>query len=668
MASKKGYETGRKYRNCWESTFPWVTQSSTSTTMAKCKLCQIDLRPHKGNLEQHQKSASHLARDRNLNKKQAPLQFAKIPTVSTLSKEADIHLALSICCHTSVSTIDHLGEIIALYSKGSCLEGLKLHRTKCTQLIQNVISPSFEEEVESALKNKQYSVMVDESTDVSADKHLCVCVQYFSEKENKVIDDYIGIVSVISATGENLFLALKEKLASVGLSLINCIGYSSDGASNVVGEYNSVWSRVKDESKNCIMMKCTCHSLHLIVQHAFEVLPSNIGFLLSEIPAFFSKSTLRRDEFLRLFQELDPDQEKKGSPTPFQKYSATRWLVRGKILYNLLVNWSELKAYFTKVEVNATASVRLKIRLILEMLNDQAVYLYFVFITPIVQEFERMNAMFQGANVDPEKLVQELFLHHKSIHQRVFDTRGYQLPLPNVDFGAKFSTECHNFIKSHPTEEQDRVTLVNNVKNRCQKFILELVSQMEKRLPENKNVFQGLSNLAPSKVLSQINKVPFSALPLPHLIQKNAQEIEDQYRKINHIDWAETELFKDDVIPKDSVKFWSMVRCYKDLENKHSFRELADYCLTCLSLPISNAYVEKVFSRVSFVKSKQRNSMSTKMLDSIVRVKSFLSNREMCCKDFKVTLQMLSKFTSEMYNKPSRELEPEELEILECLE
>ena len=80
-----------------------------------------------------------------------------------------------------------------------------------------------------------------------------------------------------------------------------------------------------------------------MVQNAFNAIPSPVGFLLSDVPRFFNKSTIRRNEYEKLFELMNPNNERMGTPSPFQKYSATRWLVRGKCLYNLLVNWLEQK-------------------------------------------------------------------------------------------------------------------------------------------------------------------------------------------------------------------------------------------------------------------------------------------------------------------------------------
>ena len=64
--------------------------------------------------------------------------------------------------------------------------------------------------------------------------------EIFAEKEKQIVDDFLGLIQVISTTGEDLFNALNYKLHSIGLTLKNCIGYSSDGASNGIGIHNSV--------------------------------------------------------------------------------------------------------------------------------------------------------------------------------------------------------------------------------------------------------------------------------------------------------------------------------------------------------------------------------------------------------------------------------------------
>ena len=133
-------------------------------------------------------------------------------------------------------------------------------------------------------------------------------------------------------------------------------------------------------------------------------MPANLGFLLKEIPKWFSKSTTRREAVKELLRVMNPSDESRAKPLPFQKMSTTRWLVRGKVIYNLVVNWEEIKAYFMVEEPNLKSDVRYKARMILSMLNDPVNLLYFHFLSPLVTEFERVNAIFQTTNADAEKV------------------------------------------------------------------------------------------------------------------------------------------------------------------------------------------------------------------------------------------------------------------------
>jgi hypothetical protein len=158
---------------------------------------------------------------------------------------------------------------------------------------------------------------------------------------------------VQEATGEKIFNLIDEEIKRCGLSLANCIGFATDGASNTFGCNNSVWSRLKAVSLFCVQLKCICHSLALYIQYAVSKLPSNIGFLLSEIPNWFRHSELRREAYKQLFRmmntaaEFEPNQT---APLPFEK-PFTRWLVRGKVMFNIFMIWKEQKAYFTSAEL-----------------------------------------------------------------------------------------------------------------------------------------------------------------------------------------------------------------------------------------------------------------------------------------------------------------------------
>ena len=520
------------------------------------------------------------------------------------------------------------------------------------RLIDFVVAPCLKDELKNDLQGKKYSILLDESTDRSTTKHLSICIRYFSEKKNGIESVLLSLVSVVSTTGESLFGALKNCLAEFNLTLSDCIGFCSDGASNMVGVHNSVWSRVKLEAPHCVLFKCICHSLALCVEKAFKGMPSNVGYLLGEIPAWFSRSSLQREEYKEVFNKMaseeDNDVNSSSCKLPFLTLCPTRWLVRGEVLQRILQNWNDLKVYFTSATFDQ--GCRYKARTLNDLLLDDINYLYICFLTPIVNEVDKINKFFQATNADPEAMTQQLHLHYLALKRRVVDTNGNQLVISRVDFGSKFQSESLRCCREHVSNPNFAVQLLN-AKERCKTFMLELLNQIEKRLPANKEVFSSLSFLKPDRVLSHVNRATFSQLPYQGLLhEKNVDEIEEQYRKVLLQPWTDEEVFHPKV-PEDPIKFWAAVQCFQDGTGSYPYKLLATYALACLNTPVSNALVERMFSHVNAIKTDKRNRMGLKMIESITRIRTTVTSKSKCCKDFVVTKEMLQRFNSDMYHQ-----------------
>lgn len=144
-----------------------------------------------------------------LNKDQSVL--SNIVKISNEQKTIDLKLAVYVSTHTSIMSVDHLGEILKVLGKGTALANLKLHRTKCSSLIQNVIAPVLLEELVQDIilyldiGTNYFSLIIDESTDVSVFKYLCLCIKYFSSKTESIIIQYLGIIEVVSCSADSLY-------------------------------------------------------------------------------------------------------------------------------------------------------------------------------------------------------------------------------------------------------------------------------------------------------------------------------------------------------------------------------------------------------------------------------------------------------------------------------
>ncbi len=106
----------------------------------------------------------------------------------------------------------------------------------------------------------------------------------------------------------------------------------------------------------------------------------------------------------------------------------------------------------------------------------------------------------------------------------------------------------------------------------------------------------------------------------------------------------------------DWANFWCNVYNFENAAGTCCFITLAKLVLNKLFLPISNAYVERVFSQAALAKTKVRNKMGHKLLKSTLMIRSHLMLNNSCCKDFVVSEEMINKFnSSSMYAHDTNE-------------
>lgn len=95
--------------------------------------------------------------------------------------------------------------------------------------------------------------------------------------------------------------------------------------------------------------------------------------------------------------------------------------------------------------------------------------------------------------------------------------------------------------------------------------------------------------------------------------------VDTQWQNLTQVGWAST---------ADTIAFWSEVLAYRDAAGSNPFHELT---VDVLSLPHSNTEVESVFSQLSVVKTRHKNSLSTASTNTVLSVRSGLRRLGKCC-------------------------------------
>ena len=237
---KTEYDAHRKYNTTWENEYPWVkkalSKGRNGSDQAFCSLCRSTMQCHRSTLKAHSPNKHHVACVESQSHTKKNFFAPKpVPKQDDQTKIAELEIATAVACHCSIMTIYHLGETVKRHGVGSTVGKMSIHRTKCAQLIKRILAPEIEEELKRDIKECKYSLMIDEATDIATDKNLCVCVRYFSVKNEMMMTVFLGLVQVIETTGAALFETLESLISMFNMRWEDCIGYGCDGASNMVG-------------------------------------------------------------------------------------------------------------------------------------------------------------------------------------------------------------------------------------------------------------------------------------------------------------------------------------------------------------------------------------------------------------------------------------------------
>ncbi|KAG8180978.1 hypothetical protein JTE90_024726 [Oedothorax gibbosus] len=199
-----------------------------------------------------------------------------------------------------------------------------------------------EEIVDNILKqvntSKYFSVIFDETTDVSHISQLSLNVRYLDIKSSVVKEDFIGFIDLHKAnyndddcdkiaepaiTGEKLGKTVVKHLENLGLNLLNCVGIGCDGCSVNMSEICGAAYEIKKKAIHSTVCACRNHALNLaLAQSSKTQSVRNILGTIKEVAKFF-KSSAKRNYVLK---DLLGHQVK--------SYCETRWVERHESLFD----------------------------------------------------------------------------------------------------------------------------------------------------------------------------------------------------------------------------------------------------------------------------------------------------------------------------------------------
>ncbi|KAK3914514.1 Protein ZBED8 [Frankliniella fusca] len=633
---------------------------------AFCKVCQVHLRAHLTDLVTHAATRKHKGNASKFQRSTQPtLHNYGCTSVTDQAKIADMKLAVFIASHTSIQSIDHLGEILKELGKGSALQNIRIHRTKCSKIISAVVAPAFLTELVKDIGNSKYSCIVDECTDNSVSKFMGVAVSYFSLKKKRMITDFLGLVQVTECSGKTLALAFKEYLSKIQLPLSNLRAIGTDGASNMCGTNESFYTNLKKDVPDLEVYKCVCHSIDKCAEYAFSCMPSVITDILKESYNWFAYSAKRWDEYKQFYQTMNPGK----TPKKLMSLSKTRWLVWLPVSDLILEQWYELRGFF---EMKGTQRDGEKALAISKLYQDSSNMLYLLFLKKTLIGVNKVNKAFESTEADVTKLYSDLRSEVLALCARILKPNCMvQLSRPGMlrSDEARYLKEALSkpenllpadrlplgdaFAKAAQSEKVP-IDKLNSVRHKCGEYIFTLCKYLLDKLPRNLDAVSKLRYLTPRMVLAKSARPTFQQLPTELAGSRDLDVLEDQWHKLGNHALSDVcpdviDMSAEEAEKIDAAVFWAGVLDMKDAVGDPMYKDLALFALEVLTVPVSNAVVERVFSVLGCIKTRRRNKLQLEMLESLIRLRIHLKVDGLCCKQFKHSEDMINRFTSKMY-------------------
>lgn len=165
-----------------------IGKKKNTGDVAFCKLCNKSLVAHKNDIVRHSKSEKHIRNSKIINSNKKVQGFTQNLENDDQVKRAEIQLVTLLATENlPFMLMDKLGEALPNILPDSVIaKKMSIHRTKTTNILKNVLGPHHLSKLIGALSEPGcfYSIIVDETTDVSSLKQSAIVVVFCDNELN----------------------------------------------------------------------------------------------------------------------------------------------------------------------------------------------------------------------------------------------------------------------------------------------------------------------------------------------------------------------------------------------------------------------------------------------------------------------------------------------------
>jgi hypothetical protein len=471
------------------------------------------------------------------------------------------------------------------------------------RFMQEIVKALGETILESTLQNIQlspaFSLLIDETTDVSIKKQLIVYCKYLCNGEAKT--SFLGILELQDGKAATITKAILDFCRLVNLDVsTNLFALGSDGASVMLGRRGGVSKLLTDHAPYLISNHCIAHRLALACGQAANEVPYFKKFkaILDQIYRFYQYSPVRTAG-LHAIQEVLQD--------PCLKLSQAkdvRWLSHEKAVSTMR---KCLPSVLSSLEREASERHDAQALGLASFVKDPYFVCSVYFLSDILPHLANLSKAFQRQNID-FSLLGPLLVGTKTAIKSLETTPGNHFQ--NLSSNIESLVE----IGFKPLTAEKRAQFIKEVHD---PYLSSIIDHLETRFPDVP-LLESFSIFDPS-VMKQKKPSELSA---------KVKILTDHYSPHKIVD-AETtgtgyQCFHASVLSTpDLYGLVTQELMHKLTSNgqlQDMFPNLSKLAVIGLIVPMSTADCERGFSTLARVKNDLRNRLSCKILNPLMHI------------------------------------------------
>lgn len=165
-------------------------------------------------------------------------------------KQAELKVAAFVVEHNlPFQVMDNLSDLVSQASEFSSKP------TKTRSIVKNVMAKRFHGELVKVLKHVNFSLIIDDSTDIASKKQLAIVVCFYCDREMRVRSRFFKLMEVTRGDAETLASVVFSQLEKYGIPCDNMIGFAADTTSVMFRVHHSVVTLLKKRQSHIISLK-----------------------------------------------------------------------------------------------------------------------------------------------------------------------------------------------------------------------------------------------------------------------------------------------------------------------------------------------------------------------------------------------------------------------------